>query len=340
MSTLRRDPVTARWVTNTDEVEEGMTTKDELERLASQNICPFCTGNEKYTPDEIYAIRKDGTKKNQPGWEVRVIPNISPALRIDLELERRPELMYDMMNSVGADQIVIETPQHTANIVDLESAQIAKVLTAYKRMIQDLKGDKRFRSIFIFKNYGERTTPTSINHAYSHIMAMSITPKTLKEELNGAKDYYDYKSRCIFCDIIRQELDSEKRVISQNNEFLAIAPFASRFSHEVWILPKKHSADFETIDGNSVQSLAGFFKEIMTRIKILLYDPPYNYIFHLGPSKNARPDFWKSVDEDYHWHIEIMPRFTKVAGFEWGSGYYINEVTPEKAAQQLREVGI
>ncbi|MCJ7508788.1 MAG: galactose-1-phosphate uridylyltransferase [candidate division Zixibacteria bacterium] len=340
MSTLRRDPVTARWVTNTDETEEGITTKDELERLASQGICPFCEGNEKYTPDEIYAIRRKETKKNEPGWEVRVIPNVSPALRLDLEVERRPELMYDMMNSVGADEIVIETPKHIANTADLEPSQISKVLTVYKNRIKDLKDDKRFRSLIIFKNYGERTAPTSLKHACSEVMALSFTPKNLKEELDGAKDYYDYKSRCIFCDIIRQELNTQKRVVSQNDKFIAITPFASRFSHEIWILPKEHSADFETLDESSIQNLGTFLKEILTRIKVLLYDPPYNYMFHLGPNKNARPDFWKTVDEDYHWHIEIMPLFTKTGGFEWGSGYYINEITPETAAKQLREAEI
>ena len=340
MSTLRRDPITARWVTDTDEMQEGITTKDELERLALQGICPLCQGNEKYTPNEIYVIRRAGTAKNQPGWEVRVIPNISPALRIDLELERRPELMYDMMNSVGADEIVVETPEHITNMADLEAPQIAKVLTVYKQRILDLKQDKRFRSIVVFKNYGERTTPTSLKHTCSEVMAMSITPKHLKEELDGAKEYFDYKSRCIFCDIIRQELSTEKRIVSQNNDFIAITPFASRFEYEMWILPKKHSADFETQNDSSIQNLAIFFKEILTRIKTLLHDPPYNFIFHLGPNKNARPDFWKTVDEDYHWHIEIMPLFTKVGGFEWGTGYYISEVTPEEAAKQLREVSI
>ena len=164
-------------------MEEGITTKDELERFAAQGICPLCEGNEKYTPDEIYAIREKKTEKNKPGWEVRVIPNISPALRIDLEIERRPELMYDMMNSVGADEIVIETPQHIANTADLEACQIAKVLDVYKQRIQDLKTDKRFRSIIIFKNYGERIAPTSLKHTCSQIMAMSMTPKNLKEEL-------------------------------------------------------------------------------------------------------------------------------------------------------------
>jgi len=341
MSTLRRDPITGRWVINTDRTKDNSSSLIEMEALTKKKICPFCEGNEKYTPSEIFALRNDGSEKDKPGWQVRVVPNISPALRVEGELDRRAELMYDLMSGVGAHEIIIETPQHIADLADLEVSQIQKVLRAYKERILDLKRDKRFRSMVIFKNHGERAGSSPVKHTHSQLVALSVTPKNIKEELKGAKQYYDYKSRCVYCDIIRQELSTEKRIVSTNPHFIAICPFASRFSHEVWILPKKHSVDFEQINDELAGSLAALLKEVLLRLKILLKDPPYNYILHTSPNRTFRKGgAWKTLDEDYHWHIEIMPRYTRIDGFEWGTGFYINSTTPEKAAESLRKVKI
>ena len=341
MPTLRRDPITARWVINPDITDNQPSSLVQMEKLITQVTCPFCDGNEKYTPPEIFAIRGKDSPKDGPGWEVRVVPNLSPALKVELELDQRAERMYDLMNAVGAHEIIIETPQHIANISDLEVGQVVKVLQTYKERIFDLKKDIRFRSIFIFKNYGERAGSSPIKHAHSQLIAVSVTPKNVKEELTGAKEYYDYKERCIFCDMIKQELSVEKRVVCSNNDFLAIAPFASRFSHEVWILPKRHSVDFENTTDVQFEKLASLFKEVLLRLKIHLNDPPYNYIFHTGPNRTRRRgEAWKTINEDYHWHIEIMPRYTRIDGFEWGTGLYINATTPEEAAANLRKVQI
>jgi UDPglucose--hexose-1-phosphate uridylyltransferase len=341
MSFLRRDAITGRWVINTDRTKGRSSSLMDMEGLAQKGICPFCEGNEKYTPPEIFALRTQGSEKNKPGWQVRVVPNISPALRVELELDRRAELMYDLMNSVGAHEIIIETPEHTPNLADLETLQIQKVLQAYKQRILDLKKDKRFRSVVIFKNHGERTGSLLIKHTHSQLIALSITPKNLKEELKGAKEYYDYKERCVYCDIVRQELSSEKRIVGTNSHFIAICPFASRFTHEVWILPRKHSVDFEQINEELAGSLASLLKEVLLRLKISLDDPPYNYILHTGPNRTPRRgETWKTLDEDYHWHIEIMPCYTRIDGFEWGTGFYIDSTTPEKAAESLRKARI
>ena len=341
MSTLRRDPITGRWVIDTDREKGKPSSLIEMEGLAEKGICPFCEGNEKNTPPEIFALRKEGTEKDKPGWQVRVVPNVSPALRVEMELDRRAELMFDMMNSVGAHEIIIETPEHIANLADLEASQIQKVLLAYRQRVLDLKKDERFRSVAIFKNYGERASSLPIKHTHSQLVALSITPKNLKEELTGAKEYYDYKERCVYCDIIRQELSTKKRIVSTNQHFVAICPFASRFTHEVWILPRRHSVDFEQIDEKLAGSLAGFLKEVLLRLKILLDDPPYNYILHTGPNRtHRRGGAWRTLDEDYHWHIEIMPCYTRIDGFEWGTGFYIDSTTPEKAAGSLRKVKV
>jgi len=341
MPTLRRDPITGRWVINPDRKEDHPSSLIEMEKLIQKGICPFCGGNERYTPPEIFALRAKGSDKDAPGWEVRVVPNVSPALRVELDLDRRAERMYDLMNAVGANEVIIETPQHIPNMADLEVSQIQKVLETYKQRISDLKKDKRLRSIFIFKNYGERAGSSPIKHAHSQLIAVSVTPKNLKEELKGAKEYYDYKERCVFCDMIKQELSTKKRVICSNPDSIAIAPFASRFTHEVWILPRKHSVDFENLSDGECQSLAILLKEVLLRLKTLLNDPPYNFILHSGPNRTKRRGgAWITLNEDYHWHIEIMPRYMRIDGFEWGTGLYINATTPEEAAASLRKVKV
>jgi UDPglucose--hexose-1-phosphate uridylyltransferase len=341
MPTLRRDPITARWVINPDLTDNLPSSLIEMEKLLPHVTCPFCEGNEKHTPPEIFALRGKDSRKDGPGWEVRVVPNISPALKVELELDRRAERMYDLMNAVGAHEIIIETPRHVANLADLEVGQIKKVMQTYKERILDLKKDQRLRSIFIFRNYGERAGSSPIKHAHSQLVAVSVTPKNVKEELSGAKEYFEYKERCVYCDMIKQELTANKRIICTNTDFLAIAPFASRFNHEVWILPKKHSADFENTTNEQFENLSTLFKEVLLRLKILLNDPPYNYIFHTGPNRTRRRgEAWKTLNQDYHWHIEIMPRYTRIDGFEWGTGLYINTTTPEEAAENLRKVQI
>ena len=342
MTSLRRDPITGRWVVNTDRLAVRPSSLIEMEGLAEEKgICPFCEGNENNTPPEIFALRNEGSEKDKPGWQVRVVPNVSPALRVEMELDRRAELMFDMMNSVGAHEIIIETPQHVSNLADLEASQIQKVLLAYRQRVLDLKKDERFRSVAIFKNYGERASSLPIKHTHSQLVALSITPKNLKEELTGAKEYYDYKERCVYCDIIRQELSTKKRIVAANPHFVAICPFASRFTHEVWILPRKHSVDFERIDEKLAGSLADFLKEVLLRLKTALNDPPYNYILHTGPNRtHRRGGAWRTLDEDYHWHMEIMPCYTRIDGFEWGTGFYIDSTTPEKAAENLRKVKV
>jgi UDPglucose--hexose-1-phosphate uridylyltransferase len=339
MPTLRRDPITGRWIINPDSIQDRPSSLIEMEKFIQKEICPFCEGNEKYTPSEIFALRAKESEKDGPGWEVRVVPNISPALRVELDLDRRAERMYDLMNAVGAHEVIIETPQHVPNFADLEVSQIEKVIRTYKYRISDLKKDPRLRSIFVFKNYGERAGSSAIKHAHSQLIAVSVTPKSIKEELTGAKGYYNYKERCVFCDMIKQELATKKRLICSNPDFLAIAPFASRFTHEVWILPRKHSVDFENMSEGESQNLAVLLKEILLRLKILLNDPPYNFILHSGPNRTKRRGgAWRTLDKDYHWHIEIMPRHTRIDGFEWGTGLYINATTPEEAAASLREV--
>ncbi|MFC1807597.1 galactose-1-phosphate uridylyltransferase [Candidatus Omnitrophota bacterium] len=338
MPELRKDPIIGRWVIiATERGKRPSDFKPVEDKSTEITPCPFCSGNENFTPPEIISLRGEDTHENEPGWDVRVVPSISPVLRIEGDLDKHPHGIYDVMNGVGAHEIVIDTPSHTACMSQLDVEQIAKVISVYKERILDLGNDKRFKHVILFKNYKPDAGSANINHSRSQIIALPACPKSIKGELNGAKKYFEYKERCVYCDIIAQELEDKKRLVLDIDNFVAIAPFAGRFPFETWILPKKHSADFTSIEDDDIIGLAKILKELLGRMSKLLSDPPYNFMLHVAPYRRPKAGYWSSIEQDYHWHIEIFPRLTKVAGFEWGTGFYINPTPPEEAAQFLRE---
>lgn len=337
MPELRKDPVIGRWVIiSTERAKRPEDFKIERHDL-SQGPCPFCEGNEAQTPKEVFAVRKSQTKPNTPGWDVRIVSSIAPVLQGKGVLERRGKGMYDLMNAIGAHEVIIETPMHIGNIADLPEEQIAKVIDCYIERFYLLQKDERFKYVLMFKNYGQEAGGGSISHARSQLIATPVDPKRVKEELVGSRRYFEYKERCVFCDIIKQELQQKERVIVDIDGLVAISPFASRFPFEVWILPKEHSCDFFSIKPEHRRDLAGVIKGVMLKLKKALSDPPYNYILHTAPFRRAKAGYWKTIEADYHWHIEIMPRLTRVAGFEWGTGFYLNPTLPEEATKILRE---
>ncbi|HCD37813.1 MAG TPA: galactose-1-phosphate uridylyltransferase [Candidatus Omnitrophica bacterium] len=339
MPELRKDPIIGRWVII---ATERSKRPDELSSKANgspDGECPFCETKEAKTPGEIFAIRKNN-QPNTPGWQVRAIPSVAPFLRIEGDSDRRGHGLYDVMNSIGAHEVIVETPQHIDNIADLATEQIASVFYAYRERMMDLEKDQRFKYVLVFKNHGWSAGGGKEKHSRSQLIATPITPMRVKEELIGSRQYYDYHERCIFCDIIRQETQQKERVVCDMDGFVAVAPFASRFPFEVWILPKKHSSDFTKCDDQHRVDLARILKQVLLKLKKALNDPPYNYIIHTAPFRREKRGYWKTVNQDYHWHIEIMPRITRVAGFEWGSGFYICPIPPEDAARFLRETEI
>jgi len=241
MPELRKDPIIGRWVIVSTERAKKPDHFISASEGPQEGECPFCEGRESHTPPEISALRKQG-EKNKPGWQIRVVPSIAPFLRIEGELDRRGHGMYDIMNGIGAHEVVIETPRHISNIADLPAEQISDILTVYRERLIDLERDSRFKYVLIFKNYGWSAGSGRLKHSRSQLIATPVTPKRVKEELVGARQYFEYHERCIFCDIIKQELDTGKRVIADIDGFVAFAPFASRFPFETWVLPKKHSA--------------------------------------------------------------------------------------------------
>jgi UDPglucose--hexose-1-phosphate uridylyltransferase len=332
MPELRKDPIIGRWVIISTERGKRPTSFGRSEKKISPQACPFCPGNESATPREIIAYRKDGSEPNKPGWSLRVVSNKYPALRIEGELTREPEGIYDRMNGIGAHEVIIETPRHDCDLVDLSNQEIKDVLWAYRDRYLDLQRDHRFKYILIFKNQGE-AAGASVEHSHSQLIATPIIPKRVAEELLGAKKYYDYKERCIFCDIIRQEITDQDRVIAETDSYFAFAPYASRFPFETWLMPKAHISNYVDTEIEMHDELAVILKEILARLREGLADPAYNYILHTAPVGDEYRDF-------FHWHMEIIPKLTKVAGFEWGTGFYINPTRPEDAAKFLRELTI
>lgn len=341
MPELRKDPIIGRWVIiATERARRPDQFSTHVHDPEEEKACPFCEGKEAKTPAEVYALRPGNSNRNGPGWNLRVVPSISPFLRVEGDLDRRGDGVYDVMNGVGAHEVVIETNEHIANMADLSEEQIARVLRCYSDRIMDLEKDTRLKYVLVFKNYGKGSGGGGIRHARSQLIATPVNPKRVKEELAGSRLYYEYHERCVFCDLIKQELAQKERVILDLDGFVAVSPFAARFPFETWILPKKHCSDYTCMDEESRRNLARLLKAVLLKLKIGLNDPDYNYVIHTAPFRREKMGYWKTIDKDYHWHIEIMPRLTKVAGFEWGTGFYICPLPPEETAKFLREVEI
>ncbi|MFA5059091.1 MAG: galactose-1-phosphate uridylyltransferase [Candidatus Omnitrophota bacterium] len=342
MPELRKDPIIGRWIiVSTERARRPGTFIDSNHKTIDEGECPFCEHKESKTPPEIYAVRSHFAP-NSPHWKVRVVPNIAPALKIEGNLQRRGHGLYDVMDNVGAHEVIIETPEHIANMADLDAAQIKLVFETYVVRINDLEKDPRFKYVLPFKNYGWSAGGGNIRHTRSQIIATPVNPMRVKEELVGARRYFSYHERCVYCDLIKQELESKARVVLESDHFLAISPFAARFPFELWILPKKHSCDFSKGIIGFEYDLAEMMKKVLQKLKIGLNDPAYNYVIHSAPFRRGKSKSteWNTIEGDYHWHIEVMPRLTHVAGFEKGTGFYICSIPPEKTAEFLRRVEI
>lgn len=328
MHELRKDPLLGRWVA----VLSKSLPPSEYQVLENitESDCLLCPGKEGETPAEITSIKEDGR------WLVRVIPHFNPIFQIEGDLGRRGVGMYDRMNNIGANEIVIETPEHERSPEDIGIDQINRVLNVYRDRLADLEKDARLRYVFIYKNRG-RAAGAIFSHPHSQVVATPIIPKRIKEELDGAKQYYAYKERCIFCDMMREEMRMEDRVIYETRDFIAFSPFAPKFPFEFWILPKRHSCAYQDIISSEIEDLSLMMITMIQKLKKVLNNPPYNLVIHTAPNRIPRKDHWHTLGEDFHWHIEVMPRLIRMSGFEWGSGFYILSTSPEEGAKYLRE---
>lgn len=335
MPELRKDPIVGRWVIISTDRAKRPTDFERTHVTHRGGFCPFCYGNENRTPPEILAYRpNDGNSnvRDTPGWTVRVVPNKFPALGIEGTLSRQAEGMFDKVSGIGAHEVIIESPEHEASLASLSERRIEDVLWAFRDRIVDLKQDRRLKYILIFKNHGEQAGAT-LEHPHAQLIALPIVPKHATEELEGSRQYYIMKERCIYCDIVRQELEHPVRVVGENEEMVTLAPFAPRFPFETWILPKRHDSSFEDSSSRVFEYLARALKQLLMRADVVLDRPAYNLVLHTSPIQEGANEF-------YHWHVEFMPKLTKTAGFEWGTGFYINPTPPEESAKYLREADV
>lgn len=332
MSELRKDPVVGRWVIIATERANRPLAPHVEGGLIGPTDCPFCEGHEVHTPNEIMSYRTVGSAANGPGWRVRVVPNKFPALGIEGKLHKRGLGLYDMMSGIGAHEVIIECPQHEMRMSHLPVENIREVLWSYRDRLVDLKNDPRLVYGMLFKNVGA-PAGASLEHSHSQLIVTPIVPINVQEEMTGALNFYQYRGRCIYCDLVQEELEQDKRLVLDTPNFLCFAPFASRFPFETWIVPKTHASHYENITKNEIEELGTVLKTILMKQEVALDRPAYNYIIHTSPL-DSQPL------KHYHWHLEIIPRLTRVAGFEWGTGFYINPVPPEQAAKYLRETEI
>jgi UDPglucose--hexose-1-phosphate uridylyltransferase len=329
---LRKDPVTGRWVIiATGRAKRPSDFIRQPVTFSNPAACPFDYGNEAKTPPEILAYRNSGGR-DEPGWRVRVVPNKFPALGIEGELNRQGEGMYDKMNGIGAHEVIIETPDHSATLGEMPERQIEELLWAFKERVNDLKKDRRFRHMVLFRNHGA-AAGASLEHPHSQLIALPVVPSSVKEEVDGAQRYFEQKERCIFCDIIRQESAAAARLVTETDRFTVIQPYAPRFPFETWILPKAHGSHYEDADAPTLQNLAWILRSTVKKLEKVLERPAYNLIVQTAPVQEPPLDY-------YHWRVTIVPALTKAAGFEWGTDFYINPTPPEESAKFLRDAGL
>ncbi|MCK9456419.1 MAG: Galactose-1-phosphate uridylyltransferase [bacterium ADurb.Bin157] len=332
MPQLRKDPILKQWVIISPERGKRPSDyKKTIEEPDDSAECPFCEGKEHLTPNETLSFRTAGTDANKKGWWVRIIPDSEPILRPEGEPGREGFGMFDAMNSIGVHEVVIESPNHNSRIHNATNDQVREIIWAYKQRLLEIKKNPSYKHFMVVKNSGAGLS--NFTHSHSHIIATPIIPKRVEEEIEGAREYYHYHDRCLFCDIVKQEQKDQMRLVYENDQFIVFCPFASRFPFEMQIMPKSHQPFFEMIENNLVQTFADALQNTLKRQEAVLPGQPYNMVLHTSPCSDSYKDF-------YHWHVEIIPKLTKVAGFEWGSGFYINPTTPEDAAKALRDIAI
>jgi len=336
MPELRQDPTTKQWVIIARERAKrphNFVRPGNIALLPEyEKDCPFCPGNEGLTPPETLAYRQQGPA-NGPGWWVRVVPNKFSALVPEGSLLRQEEDgLFRKMDGVGKHEVIIETPQHNQCLALLAEQQVEDILLAYRERYLTLREDPRFKLIIIFKNHG-RAAGTSLEHPHSQLVATPIVPLSIRYRFEKAAIHFDDKGTCVYCDVIQESLRVRSRLIMETQRFAAFHPFASRAPFETWILPKDHEASFGSISAEETREFAGILKKVLGQLYQGLKNPDFNYIIHTAPIKDEEEEY-------FHWHLQILPRLVTPAGFELGTGMFINTALPEETAEFIRQLPI
>jgi UDPglucose--hexose-1-phosphate uridylyltransferase len=311
---LRRDPIVDRRVLIAPERAARPTELEDAGHLARHAACPFCEGHECETPREVHALRPHGMAPNGPGWRVRVVPNRFPAVRRDSE------------SGYGVHEVVIECPQHESSIAAFTEAQVRDIFAVYRDRLMALRADPRLAYVQVFKNHGA-PAGASVEHAHSQILAGTEVPREVQAELNGVTAYHSLHGRCVFCDLIERELAADERVVLAGEHVVAVTAWAGRFAYETWILPRRHAAHYDRLSDAELTDVAAVTRSILRKLNAAAGDPACNIVLHTAPAV---------ADDAFHWHWEILPRLTGIAGYELATGCYLNPLPPEEAAARLR----
>jgi UDPglucose--hexose-1-phosphate uridylyltransferase len=286
--------------------------------------CPFCPGNESKTPPESYRMPQDGS------WQVRVIPNKFAALAASGELVRRSEGLKRIISGVGIHEVIIETPLHDKTLALLSEAEVEHVVRTYHQRYNAVTDDPRVAHVTLFKNHGERAG-TSLEHPHSQLVGTPIIPPQVRERMENALRFYDEMGDCIFCSVMAEELLDHTRIIAQTPYFVCFVPYAALTPFHIWIYPLRHTANFSDATEEELSDLARLLRRLLRKIYYGLDNPDYNLSVRTPP-REARGLRY------YHWYVSVIPRVTRVAGFEIGSGMFINVALPEASAEYLRKV--
>lgn len=321
---LRKDPITRSWV---------ILGHRDSPPEASTRLCPLCPANVN-SQNVLLKLPAEGD------WQVCVLPHPDPLYRVEGETGRLADGIYDTMRPVGADEIVIETPQHDQKLEDLSDDQVALVLEAWASRIQDLKRDRRFKYVSVYKNQGA-TAGEDWTHAHSQTTATTFVPRRILYELRAAREWFTDKERCVFCDIVRQEERKGKRLVDTQGEYVALCPYASRVPYEVWLMDRRHNHLFEQPrQGTNRRNLAVLLRRVLRRLRGVA--PAYHLVVHTSPNtiqtKGELSAYWKTIADDYHWHIEILPIVQTRSKSYSIKEVYFNALLPEQAAERLRQL--
>jgi UDPglucose--hexose-1-phosphate uridylyltransferase len=322
MSEFRKDPLHNKWVLivpTRGKRPHAFFNEAEVADVKIKKDCPFCEGNENMTPPEVDSFRNSG-KANEPGWRIRVFPNKYPALDRELKTILKDNRNPEKLEGYGFHEVIAETPSHNKDIYSMNQEELVLVLKMYRKRYKVLKKEKNIKSVFIFKNHGY-AAGASLPHSHSQILALPIIPPFIEEENKIIKE----AKTCVYCCLLKKAFD-EKRVLSENRDFVVFAPYASGYPYQLILLPRKHQPFFEKTENGQLPLLANLIKEVFHKYKKLLGNIPFNFFFNLPSTKEG------------HWNIQITPTLTTPAGFEKGTGVYINSVPPEIAVTELKKV--
>ena len=328
MPEFRQNKATKEWVIIAGERAKRPNdfARDRTARKpmpAHKKDCPFCTGNENMTPEPALRIPETGD------WRIRVVPNKFAALQPDLATTRTWVGEFLAAKGFGIAEVVIESPEHNKTIATMQLDEVSDVLLAYRNRQLAIAKNENINLITIFRNHGARAG-TSLEHPHSQIIATPIVPPHVRYPMEQAVAHYDKYGTCVYCDLLREELRQKERIISESDNFVAFCSFASRTPFETRIYPKRHMASFMNIENEEIEEMAAMLRDTLNKIYICLDDPDYNYVLRSSPigDENTR---------HLHWYMVIIPKVSTAAGFEIGTGIYINTVAPEVAARYLRE---